>query len=101
MQEEINRALDSILAKIGKADWVALRESWAIVLCTNGKPTLEKTRHFCFFNRGREFEDGRVDITVLDEDTEEAVIRCIQERMRLKRFSPGANDASSLIGVWA
>lgn len=101
MQEAINRLIDNVLKSIGPVDWVALRESWTIVVCTNGKPTMEKTRYFCFFNRGREYEDGRVDITVLDHAAENAVEQYIQDKLHLKRFSPGAADSPSLIGVWA
>lgn len=101
MQEAINRLIDNLLKSIDPVDWVALRESWTIVICTNGKPKLEKTRYFCFFNRGKEYEGGRIDITVLNQETENAVSKYIQERLQLKRFSPGADDAPSLIGVWA
>lgn len=100
-QEEIYRLIETVIKDMAPIDWVALRESWIIVECTNGRPTLEQIRYYCFFNRGREYEGGREDLIVLTKDSEAIVARFIEERLGLKRFSPGADDAKSLIGVWA
>lgn len=103
MQEEIKGLLSLAIKPALPVGWVAEKESWIIVTEEGRAPRLEKTRYFTFWNRqrDRDCEDSRIDITVMTPEMERIVTEYIQDVLELRRYSPGAADPSSLIGVWA
>lgn len=101
MQEEIKGLLSLAIKPALPVGWVAEKESWIIVTEEGRAPRLEKTRYFTFWNRQRDCEDSRIDITVMTPEMERIVTEYIQDVLGLRRYSPGAADPSSLIGVWA
>lgn len=101
MQEEIKGLLSLAIKPALPVDWVAEKESWIIVTEEGRAPRLEKTRYFTFWNRQRDCEDSRVDITVMTPELERIISEYIQDVLGLRRYSPWAADPSSLIGVWA
>ena len=101
MQEKIYTLIDRLLSDIRHVDWVSMRETWIIAEKQEKTPCLEKARIFSFWDTGMGYENGHVDVVTMRPETEEILIRYAQERLGLKRFSPGSDDAKNLIGVWA
>lgn len=101
MQEAIYTLIDRLLSDIRHVDWVSMRETWIITEEQGKTPRLEKARILSFWDTGMGYENGRVDVVTMMPETEEILIKYAQERLGLKRFSPGSDDAKSLIGVWA
>lgn len=101
MQEKIYTLIDRLLSDIRHVDWVSMKETWIIAEKQEKTPCLEKARIFSFWDTGMGYENGRVDVVTMRPETEEILIRYAQERLGLKRFSTGSDDAKNLIGVWA
>jgi len=100
MWEETKAALKIIL-KPRTADFVLYRESWIIVEEQGKAPRLEKSRYFSFVDRKNSWPSDHVDVTCMTREAEEAVREYISRELGLKRFSPGADDPTSLLEVWA
>lgn len=104
MQEAVQKAIARALEGTAGIDFVLHRESWIIVAGEGRVPRLEKARYFSFMNRRRMWQEGqgdRVDLIVMDPETESEVRRYIREVLRLRAFKPGAEDSRDILEAWA
>lgn len=97
--QDINTLIDGALGSIWPIRWVGKWNSW-IIEQEEGGPKIRECRYFEFWGADRS-AGGKVTVIAHDGEKEEAVTAYIRERLGLRRYSPGAEDISSLVGVWA